>query len=92
MAAALQVEPATTTDVDEAGEVPAGRGGGDAAGVADWARAVIGSASIRTINTMTGVRRIAYLLWCRHPLGDDAVSVATHGVGSCPSKTAFQMG
>ena len=36
--------------------------GDAAAGVADWARAGIGSASIRTISTMTGIRFMGNLL------------------------------
>jgi hypothetical protein len=36
--------------------------GDDAAGVADWARAEFGTANVRMIKAMTGIRCIAYLL------------------------------
>src|SRR5687768_11456449 len=54
---------------------------GDADGVADWAKPEIGTASIRTIRAMTGIRCIAILLLCsqrRQPSGISSDGRALH--------------
>ena len=80
LAVALQIELAAA-DVDQTGEVAARRGGRRAAGVADWAKPEIGTASIRTIRAMTGIRCIAILLLCsqrRQPSGISSDGRALH--------------
>src|SRR5215207_9844993 len=54
---------------------------GDADGVADWAKPEIGTASIRMIRAMTGIRCIAILLLCsqrRQPSGISSDGRALH--------------
>src|SRR5829696_1889891 len=54
---------------------------GDADGVADWAKPEIGTASIRMIRAMTGIRCIAILLLCsqrRQPTGISSDGWALH--------------